>query len=230
MNIPQTLFEFIPTEVLEIIVLYLNIFDLIRISEVINIETIISNKYFWINKLSLDELRGYIPYLGISNIYPIIRREYKNVYINDYLHFYTISGGENMKDILSIPFSLIKFGIVNTNINIKNLINEIPRNESEIFTILENFRNNLDNSFLSGRIIISNERDYFEYSAGLFNNGVLTKEEVYLLLIKLTLAGKDLREISNLDELDNMYEGTNMEFDDYDIDELIEDEMDFEPY
>ena len=167
----NTYLNFSPSGLIEEILVYLNAESIINLQK-ISVQA--NNKYFWINKLKLDNLGVYTQFLSAIDVAPQDYQKFIeiNEYIQNFIHnFKGFNARMTIKMSDDINFKLLK---------INNL------------TIEE-----LKNCSVSNKLIHIYFRDKYTYDHVL-NHGELTEDEFKLLLIKLSLIGIDIYSLSNL--------------------------------
>ena len=82
MNNSNTLLEFLPIELLSEIILHLEPDYIENVTKVSKLaQSVINSKIFWINKLIINKMNEYIPFMSVINLYSDSLDEYKDFII-----------------------------------------------------------------------------------------------------------------------------------------------------
>jgi len=173
--------DYIPTDLFGEILLYLSIEDIEILSQY-NIKYILESRIFWIKRLQYEHLNLYIPLLG----------RLKEEYFYEYAKFLSIE--------IDVSEFIYYFKEYSAYMSIKISGNDITK---LIDNDIETFIENVDSSKYDCGVAISSKRKKILYHSNCIESldGSLSDEEFRLLLIKLTISGFNLHELSNLDEI-----------------------------
>ena len=186
----STYLNFLPSELLSEILWYLDIDEIENVLEVSEfVQRVVDSRVFWINKLTFDDMEEYIQFLGTFDNGFEDYRGFMSVE-EDVVNF--MSGFKRYGGHMEFPISI--------EVDVKELINDYT---------LDEFKEAIQD--FEGEIMIENFRgkySYFFNKSGISDEiGVLTAKELGLLLIKLSLAGQNIFELSNLEKMmAEMYE------------------------
>ena len=186
--IGYTYFNYIPYELIEIIMLYMPSFTSKEVNylkfqtafpEIKYIKDILNSKIFWINRLKDEKLDEYIPFLG-----------HNNNYIEDYKQFVNIKNNVNtiISECDQIFFPQLAFRI-KENININELITTLD---------LKNFKNMIPDLRSEPKHIvifrkIGNDYNYlYLHGSNKIYSKDITIDNFILVLIKLYLLNYDV--------------------------------------
>lgn len=198
----NTYFNSLPLELLSEILLYLDINEIKEVTTVSRlVQIIIESKIFWINKLTFDKMDEYISFLGTFsdyfknyNRFMLIERDI--IYFTKKFNGY----GGNVEFAMSddkfrIHNAYILF-YISDDINVKEMIDYN----------LEKFSRAVKT--MNVEVLIENIKEKYTYALikpinQIIENGELTQKEFKLLLIKLSLVGMNIFDLSNWEEIIN---------------------------
>ena len=179
----KTYLDLLPLDILAEILIYVDTDDIQNLY-IFNIKDILQSRIFWIKRLQYEKLNIYIPFLG----------KLKEDYINEYFRFLEIH-----RDISEFAYY---FKVYSAYMSIEN------SSDTDINTLidgdLETFINCIGKCKYGCDISISSNRNiikYYNSCKNSTNSGKLSDEEFKSLLIKLTISGFNLYELSNLEEI-----------------------------